>query len=218
MQDKIKDTAWDLMAEVGAARFSMRELGRRMGISAPALYNYYANQDNLLTALVIDGYGGLATAMEQAHSGVMDKSPAEQFLTVVEAHFDWANTHEVRYELIYGTPIKGYDAPLDLTVPQVVRLNAVLAAILEQAAQKQQLRPREPYDVIPAEELPKIEAIIAAGKHPVSPQPVYLAMICLEALSGFITYAKHGHLTPLDYAVQFRVRKHALRLDLGLIV
>lgn len=51
MQAAILETAWRQIAESGAASLSLRAIARELGITAPAIYNYYPDRDALVTAL-----------------------------------------------------------------------------------------------------------------------------------------------------------------------
>ncbi len=204
MQEKIKDTAWELMTEVGAAGLSMRELGRRMGMSAPALYNYYANQDDLLTALLLDAFNNLADTMEAAQQSAQAASCYQQFMTVAQAYRQWAITHRTKYYLIYGTPIMGYTAPRDLTVPAAVRIFVVLTGCIEQAIQNGELTPSPFYETVPPKQVPILHALITENHYPVSTLAVFLGFKCWYHLYGLTMPDLLHHLIPLDTEVFFR--------------
>lgn len=215
MQEKIKATAWELMAEVGAAGISMREIGRRMGMSAPALYNYYANQDDLMTALVLDAFNGLADAMETAEQTTQDSSFKAQFIAVAQAYRQWAQENRTRYYLIYGTPIMGYEAPREVTVPAAVRIFAVLTRRIELALQAGKLVPTALYEHVPFKQMPILQALIDDNQYPVSMNAVYLGFKCWVHLYGLVMPALLGHLVPLDTDEFFRTEIEELCILLG---
>lgn len=57
---EIKDHARRQIATAGAPGLSLNAIAKRMGMSGPALYRYYAGRDELLTDLVRDAYRSLA--------------------------------------------------------------------------------------------------------------------------------------------------------------
>ncbi|WP_375502006.1 TetR/AcrR family transcriptional regulator [uncultured Jatrophihabitans sp.] len=63
---EIKQRAWASMAEVGTDALSLRAVARQMGMAPSALYRYFASRNDLLTALIIDGFTGLAGALRKA--------------------------------------------------------------------------------------------------------------------------------------------------------
>ncbi len=49
-----------MLAEKGGDGFSLRELARRVGVTANASYRHFANKDALLLALAAEGSGACA--------------------------------------------------------------------------------------------------------------------------------------------------------------
>src|ERR1700761_4783195 len=63
---EITDVARAQLAADGAAALSLRAVARELGRAPSALSRYSASRDELLTALIIDGYNALGAAVEQA--------------------------------------------------------------------------------------------------------------------------------------------------------
>ena len=51
------------MREQGTTDVRFTDIARVMGMTAPALYRYFADRDELLTALITDAYGELGHAV-----------------------------------------------------------------------------------------------------------------------------------------------------------
>lgn len=119
--DAIKQTARDLMRDNGTSGLSIRAIARELGMTAPALYYYFENMDALITALIVDGFHGIADAMEQAQVEHADAHPAVQLMEILKAYRAWAITNRADFQLLYGNPIPGYHAPREVTVPAVTR-------------------------------------------------------------------------------------------------
>ena len=51
------------LAEGGRAGVSWRAIAREVGMNPASLYTYFANLDDLFTAMIIESYGGLAAAL-----------------------------------------------------------------------------------------------------------------------------------------------------------
>jgi len=129
MIDEIKAVARRHLAADGA-NLSLRAVARDMGMVSSALYRYFANRDELLTALIIDGYNALGEAVEAADAAVADRSHLRgRWLTAARAVRDWALANPAEYALLYGSPVPGYAAPQD-TIPAAARTPVVLAKIL----------------------------------------------------------------------------------------
>ncbi len=118
---KIKETAWEQAAENGAASLSLRAIARALHITAPAIYNYYPSRDDLVTALIVDAYTSMGDAQFEAfHSAPVDDHKA-RLKALGYTYRQWAVTHQQHYQLIFGTPIPGYHAPAEITMPAASR-------------------------------------------------------------------------------------------------
>ncbi len=147
LRECIKETAWRQIAEKGAATLSLRAIARELGITAPAIYNYFPRRDDLVTALIVEAFTSFGQA--QKESDQPDRSPAERLRTLGMAYRDWAMKYPQRYHLIFGTPIPGYHAPAEITLPaaagSLIPLMDVLDAGLETGKLKvRTLAPRTP--------------------------------------------------------------------------
>ncbi len=108
-RQEVKRIALEQLAEDGIAGVSVNAIGKRMGVTGPALYRYFANRDALLTELISDGYHDLADTVTNAVAGVRTR-PAK-LRAAAQALRDWALAAPHRYLLLFGTPVPGYEAP-----------------------------------------------------------------------------------------------------------
>ncbi len=117
------------LAEGGRAGVSWRAIAREVGMNPASLYTYFANLDELFTAMILESYGGLAHALERALAEVdgptgpaTPTGPAEgpppsepprtePLEAVVLAYRSWAVEHPAQYNLIFTDQIPGYAAP-----------------------------------------------------------------------------------------------------------
>ncbi len=138
---EILDMARRQMAAQGTAAVALRAIAREMGLSAPALYRYFASRDDLITALIVDAFGSLAAALAGARDTLPRHAHADRFLAVAAAYRDWATAHPTDYELIFGAPIPGYHAPAELTGPAANRSFEVIAGLIALALEAGKLEP-----------------------------------------------------------------------------
>ena len=117
MPSRIKAAARRQMAEQGTAGLSLRAIARELGITAPAIYNYFPRLDDLITALIVDAFTDLAEAMETADAATPSERPADHILALCLAYRAWAMAHPTDFQLIGGNPIPGYHAPEGITIP-----------------------------------------------------------------------------------------------------
>ena len=57
-----------------------------MGMTPPALYRYFADRDELLTALITDGYSDLGAALDVAVETEEPADPGRRLLLVAQAY------------------------------------------------------------------------------------------------------------------------------------
>src|SRR3954453_19429610 len=109
--DEIKSTALDLMREQGTTDVRFTDIARVMGMTPPALYRYYADRDELLTELIIDGYGMLEDRISAALQPLAEDDVAGRWVAAAVAYRDWARSEPQQFALILGMPVPGYVAP-----------------------------------------------------------------------------------------------------------
>lgn len=116
--------------ETDGANLSLRAVTRDMGMVSSAIYRYFRNRDDLLTALIIDAYNALGEIVEAADAAVTDRSQLRtRWLAATRAVRHWALAKPAEYALVYGSPVPGYAAPPD-TIVAAARTPVVLARIL----------------------------------------------------------------------------------------
>jgi len=131
LKERIKEVAWQQMVAVGAAGLSLRAIARELQLSAPAMYHHYADRDALVTALIVDAYTSLGDAQIAARDAVPHADLQGRLRATGLAYRQWALAMPQRYELIFGTPIPGYQAPADV-LPVSGRSLSALVSVLDQ--------------------------------------------------------------------------------------
>jgi AcrR family transcriptional regulator len=146
---EITEIARRQLATAGAAGLSLRAVAREMGMVSSAIYRYFPSRDDLLTALIIDGYNAVGEAVERADAEAGKSDFTGRWLAVCRAVREWALAHPHEYALLYGSPVPGYQAPED-TVPAAVRDTVVFARIITEAHAAGALEPAGPCPPAPA--------------------------------------------------------------------
>jgi len=142
-RQEIKQIARQQMAQQGtAASLSLRGIAAEMGMSAPSLYNYYMNRDDLVTDLLVDSYTHQAETLEQARASCPAQETIACLLTTVLAYRQWAVEHPTEFALIAGNPIPGYVAPIEQTLPLARRSLKVLLDLLQHAWDEHLMHPQ----------------------------------------------------------------------------
>ncbi len=193
MIDEIKAVARRHLAAEGA-NLSLRAVARDMGMVSSAVYRYFASRDDLLTALIMDGYNALGEAVEAADSRVSDRTRLRaRWLSATRAVRDWALANPAEYALLYGSPVPGYAAPRD-TVVAAARTPVVLARILADgwasgAVTAAGFRPSAPLPAPVRADMAHAGEEIAAG---VPEELFHIALTCWVQLFGLVSFELFG--------------------------
>ncbi|MED7926053.1 TetR/AcrR family transcriptional regulator [Nonomuraea sp. LP-02] len=108
---EIKTIAFQLMAAGGPDAISLRAIAREMGMTAGAIYSYYATRDDLITTLISDVYTSLVEAAEAARDAVPAADPGGRILAWAQTLREWALANPEGFRLVYGDPVPGYRPP-----------------------------------------------------------------------------------------------------------
>ena len=188
------ETAWKQIAEEGASALSLRAIARELKITAPAIYNYFPDRDALVTALIIDAYTSFGDWQLEARDSVPADDLIGRLKAIGLAYRTWARTYPQRYQLIFGTPIPGYEAPMEKVFPSSARSISALFSVVEGIRAVGKLN---------VDSVPEITDEYRAQyemwkKHFVEVQPVSLftAMIIWARVHGIVSLEIPGNLCP----------------------
>ena len=111
---EIKQHALAQVTAGGVAALSLNAIAKAMGMSGPAIYRYFGSRDELLAALVTDGYGELADAVQQARPPRPHAAPPPGASPrSTEAYRAWARANPYRYELLFSVRPATYSDPTE---------------------------------------------------------------------------------------------------------
>jgi AcrR family transcriptional regulator len=98
-RERLRKIAIELFAEVGQDGFNMRELGKRLGVSAMTPYRYFSDKDEILASIRTQAFARLADRLDSARE--LHGSPAEKIAAVANAYVDFAQHEPVHYRLMF---------------------------------------------------------------------------------------------------------------------
>jgi AcrR family transcriptional regulator len=218
MGDQIKQAAREQMAQHGTAGISLRGIARELGITAPAIYNYYPRLDDLITALIVDAFTALADAIESAEAAVASESYGARILASCLAYREWAIEHPVDFQLIYGNPIPGYEAPADITVPLARRPFDGLYRLFLEAYQTGELTIPPEYASVPPTVATHFAAVVPSEDDAFPDALLCLLMSGWARIHGMVMLELFGHIGPVvgDTAAFYLYELEAFMQRLGL--
>ena len=100
----IQRVARRVLVEEGPDGVALRAIARELGMTAPALYRYYASREELLNHVVADLYDELATQLRAARDAV--EEPVTQLLEVARHFRRWALDHPREFGLVFVYPVR----------------------------------------------------------------------------------------------------------------
>lgn len=148
-KELIMAVARNQMESKGTAGLSLRAIARELGVTAPAIYNYYPRLEDLITTLIVDAFTDLAETMEASREENIDTSRISQIKAMIYAYRQWAVDHPVDFQLIYGNPIPGYQAPFEVTGPLARRPFLSIFRLFAEAEDKSELELPPEYSEVP---------------------------------------------------------------------
>lgn len=191
---QIKAIARQQMADNGTAGISLRAIAREMGITAPAIYNYFPSLDDLITALLVDAFNGLGDAVE---AGAVGDSTADKLRNAAHAYRAWALASPADFQLIYGNPIPNYKAPAELTIPLARRPLEIFTQILLEGMEQDNWQIPAHYRTIAA----TIDAYMQTWMQDSVPsdvpvQAIYTILVMWSRIHGIIMLELFEHISP----------------------
>ncbi len=216
---QIKTVARQQMAEHGTAGLSLRGIAREMGITAPAIYNYFPRLEDLITALIVDAFSSLAEAMDAAEAAAPSDHPYDKIMALCLAYREWAIGHPTVFQLIYGNPIPGYHAPEELTIPLARRPFLGLFRWFIRAHLAGELTIPAEYQVVPPAMAEGIAAWRRLSGIEMPDALLGLLMSGWARIHGAVLLELFGHLEPLvgggGSFYRYELEAFAQRLELG---
>jgi AcrR family transcriptional regulator len=191
----IKVTAWKQIAAFGAPTLSLRAIARELGITAPAIYNYFPSRDELVTALIVDAYTSLADSQEAAITHLPADDLPGRLSALGLAYRQWAVSQPQRYLLIFGTPIPNYHAPDELTLPAATRALLPLIVVLQALYVAGQLQIAK---IAPLK--PRLESMLKAWQEAAGgaqPEALYFALVIWSRVHGLVMLEIGNHIPPM---------------------
>jgi len=201
---EIKGVARQLLVSEGTGGISLRAIAREMGMTAPALYRYYPNLEELVSELCADLYNEASDAMEQARDAASPAGdPGARLYAVCREFRRWSVAHPAEFGLMFGSPIPGVgpggeDRPggrdEDSTKHEAgTRFAGIFLGLFVEIWR------RAPFEAPADDELPprlvdQLAGYIAATGATLPPGAAQLFLSCWIRLYGLVAMEVFGHL------------------------
>ncbi|MFF2021836.1 TetR/AcrR family transcriptional regulator [Streptomyces sp. NPDC058171] len=216
---EIKAIALQLMADGGPSAISLRAIAREMGMTASAIYSYFATRDDLITALIGDVYTSAVDAAEAARDAVPESDPGARIMAWAQAMRTWALANPEGFRLIYGDPVPGYRAPDDGPGQQAeLRACSALLGLVDAAWPTARVQRPEGRSYDWADFHPDLVAHAREDFPDLPPAGVAMTLSVWGRMHGLLALEIYGHLRTFmhDPGTVYRDEMYDFTVALGL--
>ncbi len=106
IKEKILNAALDIIIREGYENLSMRNIARRIGMTAANLYNYFSSKDELYLTLLRNAFQKLNNSLRYMVRDVND--PLQKLMRIGEAYINFAIKNKNYYEIMLMTSAPRY--------------------------------------------------------------------------------------------------------------
>ncbi|MEV4738900.1 TetR/AcrR family transcriptional regulator [Streptomyces sp. NPDC049555] len=206
---EILDTGRRLLVEEGPSAVTLRAIAREMGMTAPALYRYYAGHRDLVQALVSRLYDELAASLAEARERRPADDPGGRLREVCRQLRRWALAHPREFGLLFAKPVTDADtAPGSAAHDPSWRFGTILLELMVQLWRRGTITPPAGLDPAWTVQLEEVREHLAG--EPVPLEVIYVFVSCWARIYGAVAVEVFGHL---DFALTDPepLFEHALR-------
>ena len=129
-----------LLDEGGPDAVSVREVAKRVGVSAGAPFRHFPNRTALLTAVAEEASRRLKREIAAAVAAVSARDPLERLRAFGVSYLRWVNRNQAMFLVVSTRSLIDYEGSPTLG-PDSDELRAQMNALLQEAADKGLLRP-----------------------------------------------------------------------------
>jgi AcrR family transcriptional regulator len=144
MRGEILTAAQHIIRTQGMDALSLRALAKSVGVTAPALYEYFPNKDAILRALFVQGAALMLTSMDHLIADSPPGLPA--LLAMMQGYREFARVEPDYFQLLFGT----VDPALALTPDEYTGMERIFErfiGVIASSIERGELRPA-PYDIL----------------------------------------------------------------------
>jgi len=194
---EIKALARAQLADGGPGAVNLRAIARQMGTTSSALFRYFPSYNDLISALLADAYAALADTLAGAVNARPPDDHAGRWAALCHAYRDWSLSNPAEFALTHGTPVPGYQAPLQVTGPAAGRTIETALAVYAAAVAAGAADPAR--SAVPADLQtgPLWEAIVAGQADGDQPRLAGIILTAWASIIGYLSAEIFGSLTAL---------------------
>jgi len=214
---EIKALARAQLADGGTGAVNLRAIAREMGTASSALFRYFPSQADLISELLADAYAAVAGAVNAAVDACPPGDHAGRWAALCHAYREWSLANPAEFALTHGTPVPGYQAPVQATGPAAARTITTALGVYAAAVQAGAADPDR--SAIPAgiQTGPLWASILAGQTHDYEPRLAGIILTAWASVLGYLSAEIFGSLTALvaDTGLLYRAHIRAVMTGMG---
>jgi AcrR family transcriptional regulator len=126
LREACVEEAISIIADVGLASLSLREVARRLGVSHQAPYKHFPSRDHILAEVVGRAFASFSAQLEKHARG---SDPYEDLGNLGRSYLDYARKHPLQYQLMFGMPLPDPKKHPDMMIKAEHAFNMLQEAI-----------------------------------------------------------------------------------------
>ncbi len=130
----ILEHALSIVSHEGFESLTMRKLASKAGMTAPNLYNYFSNKDEIYLTLVIAGFRKLREALKRAYSSSPD--PAVRAKALIDAYVRFGIENSAYYDIMFTRPTPKYNDYVGTPHEELSRIEYTISMEIAELAQR----------------------------------------------------------------------------------
>ncbi|HOO45357.1 MAG TPA: TetR/AcrR family transcriptional regulator [Deltaproteobacteria bacterium] len=99
IRERILEAALAIITSEGFDSLTMRRLASHTGMTAPNIYNYFANKDEIYIAIVIKGFEMLQKSLRKAYE--VEGEPAERARCLMNSYMEFGRQNRAYYDIMF---------------------------------------------------------------------------------------------------------------------
>lgn len=107
VREKILEGALDIIVNEGFDALTMRHLASGIGMTAPNIYNYFSNKDELYITIVIRGFEMLQSELKNAYKDARDD--VARVKAMIDAYLRFGIERPRYYDIMFTRPTPKYN-------------------------------------------------------------------------------------------------------------
>ncbi|MHC1562932.1 TetR/AcrR family transcriptional regulator [Actinomycetospora sp. C-140] len=191
---EILTIARELVVELGHTGLTTRAVARRMQMSSPALYRYFASHEELKDVLLAELFDELSAHLREAAAAADDTTPLDPLVAASRAMRGWALAHPHEFEFMLVHPMGDPSVESDQLRARR-EFGGVMLSLLADAARPETMP--APTPVPPPDSVDAMVRYCANTGVDLEPAVAPIAVQCWVRLYGSVSMATMGQLEPL---------------------